>query len=205
MTSPPVRRWGDQKALLDDDEARDLLIDAAERCIVHRGDTHIRMSEVADEAAVARSTAYRYYASRDQLLLDLILRRIERAYQRWIAGLRHPRDAATSIRELVLKPVSAVGDGDPLNLALYSSQSTVLVPVLEIGADSVAAVLAHQIGPLFEAWQSDGQIYADLDLLETVQWMSATTSFLLTANWHDRPLTAQRRFVERYLVRALVR
>ena len=41
----PSRRWGDDRAILDDDEARARLLDAAARCIVRRGDTAIRMAE----------------------------------------------------------------------------------------------------------------------------------------------------------------
>lgn len=205
MTPPSrVRRWGEDKAFLDDDEARGRLLDAAERCVIHCGDTQIRMTDVADEAGVARSTAYRYFTSRDEVLLGMVLRRIEQAYGRWVSGLRRPGDATSSIRELVLKPVAAVDEGDPLNLALYSSESTALVPVLELGADQVASVMAEHVGPLFKQWKSDGLIHSDLDVRETVQWMSATTSFLLTAGWRHRPASAKRRFVDRYLIRALV-
>lgn len=204
MTSSRIRRWGEARAQLDDDVARNLLLDAAERCVIRCGGTQIRMTEVADEAGVARSTAYRYYPNRDEVLLALVLRRIERAHGRWLGALRRPTDAAASIRQLVLNPVAAVDDGDPLNLALYAGDSSALAPVLEHGAEAIAAVLAEQLGPLFAQWKTDGQIHADLDLVETVQWMSATTSFLLTAQWRRRPLSAKRRFVDRYLVRALV-
>ncbi len=171
---------------------------------MRRGDTQIRMAEVADEAGVVRSTVYRYYATRDELLLGLVLRRIETAFGRWVAGLTDPQDAASSIRELVLKPVAAVDDGDAVNDALYASDSTALVPVLELGPEAVADVVAAQVGPLFRQWKAYGQIYSDLNLRETVQWMSATTSFLLTSNWRHRPAAAKRRFVDRYLIRALV-
>ncbi|ANI39089.1 TetR family transcriptional regulator [Mycolicibacterium vaccae ATCC 25954] len=204
MTSSRIRRWGEARAQLDDDVARNLLLDAAERCVIRCGGTQIRMTEVADEAGVARSTAYRYYPNRDEVLLALVLRRIERAHGRWLGALRRPTDAAASIRQLVLNPVAAVDDGDPVNLALYAGDSSALAPVLEHGAEAIAAVLAEQLGPLFAQWKTDGQIHADLDLVETVQWMSATTSFLLTAQWRHRPLSAKRRFVDRYLVRALV-
>jgi hypothetical protein len=43
----PSRWWGDDRAILDDDEARRRLIEAASRCIVRRGNTQIRMNEVA--------------------------------------------------------------------------------------------------------------------------------------------------------------
>lgn len=161
------------------------------------------MVEVADEAAVARSTLYRYYATRDDLLLALVLRRIDRAAARWVAGLRRPRDAAASIRELVLHPVTAV-DGDPVNLALYSGDRGTLISVLDEGTDAITAVLAGHVGPLFTQWKRDGQLHPDLDLRETMQWISATTSFLLSSQWRHRAPSAHRRFVDRYLLRALL-
>ncbi|MBU9763449.1 TetR/AcrR family transcriptional regulator [Mycobacterium sp. TNTM28] len=204
MTPSHTRHWTDDRDSADDEEARSRLLDAAERCIVDRGDTQIRMTAVASDAGVARSTLYRYYASRDDLLLGLVLRRIDNAFNRWVHSLRRPRDAARSIRELVLKPVAAVSDDDPLNHALYANETSVLVPVLEAGTQSVVDVMAEHVSPLFKQWKADGQIYADLDLRETMQWMSATTSFLLTTDWRHRPVAAKRRFVDRYLIRALV-
>ncbi|WNG85478.1 TetR/AcrR family transcriptional regulator [Mycobacterium sp. ITM-2016-00317] len=204
-TSRAGRNWGDDRALLNDEEARDRLLDAAERCVIARGDTQIRMAEVADSAKVVRSTVYRYYPNRDDLLLGLILRRVDRACARWVAELRKPQHAASSIRDLVLLPVAAVDSGDPLNLALYAGESAGLATVLEAGSQSITDVVAARFGPLFTSWKDDGQVYADLDLRETVQWMSATSSFLLTASWRHRPLAAKRRFVDRYVIRALVR
>lgn len=198
------RNWGDGSALLDGEAARDRLLDAAERCVAHRGGTQIRMAEVGDEAGVVRSTVYRYFASRDALLLALILRRVDRACARWIQALRQPGDAARSIRELVLVPVAAVDSGDPINAALYAAHSVELAPVLEAGADDITDVVAGVFKPLFQQWKVDGQIHADLDLRETVQWISATTSFLLTPQWRYRPASAKRRFVDRYLLRALI-
>ncbi|MDY6995078.1 MAG: TetR/AcrR family transcriptional regulator [Actinomycetota bacterium] len=198
------RHWGAGRSLLDGDEARDRLLDAAVRCIVARGGTQIRMGEVADEAGVVRSTVYRYFPNRDDLLLALILRRVDQACSRWIGSLRKPGDAARSIRELVLAPVSAVDSGDPVNLALYGPESAPLAPVLDAGADAITDVVAAQLKPLFAQWKADGQLYSDLDLRETVQWMSATTSFLLTPHWRARPASAKRRFVDRYLLRALI-
>ncbi len=162
------------------------------------------MAEVAEEAGVVRSTVYRYYATRDDLLLGLLLRRIDSAYARWVKALHRPLNAAGSIRELVLKPVVSVDHGDPLNQALYASESAALIPVLELGAEALVDVMAEHIGPLFTEWKAEGQIYRDLNLRDTLQWMSATTSFLLTTSWRQRPVSAKRRFIDRYLVRALV-
>ena len=202
-----TRRWGPTPRRLDDEAAaRDQLLVAAGRCIVRRGDTQIRMAEVADEAGVVRSTVYRYFANRDDLLLGLVLKRLDAALARWVASLRCPDDAASSIRELILEqPLAAVEEGDALNHALYASESTALTSALAVGAEPVVDVLMKHFAPLLEGWTAGGQLHADLDIRETVHWMYATSNFLLAPSWRYRPAEIKVRFVDRYLLRALLR
>ena len=197
------RRWGDDNSLYDDAEARRRLVEAAGRCIVRRGNTEIRMADVADEAGVVRSTVYRYYASRDDLLLALVLTRVDDAVGRWVRELRRPHDAASSIRELVIKPVVSV-EGDPLNEALFAAESSALRSVLEVGAQPMLEVMERHVVPLLKGWQADGQVYADLNSRDTLYWMHNASLFLLSPLWRDRPVSTKRRFVNRYVVRALV-
>ncbi|SBS78427.1 Regulatory protein TetR (fragment) [uncultured Mycobacterium sp.] len=197
------RRWGGDRALLDDGEARQRLLESASRCIVRRGNTQIRMAEVAEEAGVVRSTVYRYFASRDDLLLALLLQRIDSALADHVAALRDPEDAAASIPELMMAPVQSVV-GDPLNEALMSSESTALTTALEIGSEQIVDVILRYYGPLFESWQANGQLQADLDLRETARWLHTASLFLVAPAWRHRTGDAKRRFVEQYLLRALV-
>jgi TetR/AcrR family transcriptional regulator len=203
MAQPASRRWGDDRALIDDDEARRLLLDAATRCIARRGNTQFRMAEVADEAGVVRSTVYRYFASRDELLLGLLLVRTDAALATFVRGLGHPQDAARSIPDLILGPLASV-DGNPLNEALFATESTAVNSAIRAGAEPVVDVLMRHYGPLLRDWQADGQLRADLDLRETVHWMNAISHFLLAPPWRQRPTAAKRTFVEQYLVRALL-
>jgi TetR/AcrR family transcriptional regulator len=197
------RRWGGDRALLDDGEARQRLLESASRCIVRRGNTQIRMAEVAEEAAVVRSTVYRYFASRDDLLLALLLLRIDNALADHVGSLPRPEDAVASIQELVLAPVQSVV-GDPLNEALMSGESTALATALEIGSEQIVDVILRHYGPLFERWQADGQLHDDLDPRETARWLHTTALFLVAPSWRHRPPAAKRQFVEQYLLRALV-
>lgn len=199
----PHRRWGDDRALVDDEEARRLLLDAAGRCIVRRGNTQIRMAEVADEAGVVRSTVYRYFASRDELVLGLLLMRIDAAQARLLKSLRSPHDAAKTIPRMLLVPVESV-TGDPLNEALFASESTALSTVLELGSDQIVELIGNHFGSLFERWQADGQMYADLDTREVARWIHTAALFLLSPPWRHRSVAAKRRFVDQFVVRALV-
>jgi TetR/AcrR family transcriptional regulator len=198
------RRWGDEQALFDDDVARRRLLDAASRCITRRGDTQIRMAEVAEEAGVVRSTVYRYFATRDQLLLALLVLRTDRAIDTVVRSLKHPRDARRSIPDLILEPIGLVA-GNALNEALFAPESTALASALELGSEAVMDVLVHHVGPLLERWQADGQLHSDLDHRETIRWMQSAWLFLLSPPWRRRSTAAKRRFAEQYLVRALVK
>src|ERR1700761_1122036 len=109
----PSRWWGDDRAILDDEEARRRILDAAGRCIVHRGDTQFRMGEVADEAGVSRSTVYRYFAGREDVLLGLILMRVDNALGDLVRSLPAPDDPVRSLPAMVLARVESV-DGNPL-------------------------------------------------------------------------------------------
>jgi TetR/AcrR family transcriptional regulator len=199
----PSRRWGDDRAILDDEEARRLLLDAARRCIVRRGDAQIRMAEVADEAGVSRSTLYRYFPGRNEVLLGLMLMRVDRALGDLVRSLRHPDDPVRSLPEMVLARVESV-EGDPLNEALFATESTAVATALEMGSQPIVELLLRHYGPLLNRWKLAGRLYDDLDPRSVVQWLHTTTLFLLAPSWRYRPAADKREFVEQFVVRALV-
>jgi AcrR family transcriptional regulator len=161
------------------------------------------MAEVADEAGVARSTVYRYFATRGELIQDLLLRRTDAALEAVVRSLRHPDDAARSIPDLILAPVGLV-EGNPLSEALFSPASRAFVSSLELSSEALVDPPMRHYGPLLERWRSEGQLHADLDLRDTVRWMNAVSLILLAPPWRERSQAAKREFLHRYLVRALV-
>jgi TetR/AcrR family transcriptional regulator len=199
----PSRRWGDDRAILDDEEARRRILDAAGRCIVRRGNTQFRMGEVADEAGVSRSTVYRYFPARDDVLLGLILMRVDNALGELVRSLPAPDDPARSVPEMVLARVESV-DGNPLNEALFAAESTALATALKKGAEPIVALLLRHYEPLLDRWKLAGRLHGDLDPRSVVQWLHTTTLFLLSPSWRYRPVADKREFVEQFVVRALV-
>ena len=199
----PSRRWGDDRAILDDEEARRRILDATGRCIVHRGNTQFRMGEVADEAGVSRSTVYRYFPGRDDVLLGLILTRVDHALGELVRSLAAPDDPVRSVPEMVLARVESV-EGDPLNEALFAAESTAVASALAKGSERIVETLLRHYQPLLDQWTSAGRLHADLDPRSVVQWLRASTLFLLAPAWRYRPVADKRQFVEQFVVRALV-
>jgi AcrR family transcriptional regulator len=199
----PSRWWGADRAILDDDEARRRILDAAGRCIVRRGNAQFRMGEVADEAGVSRSTVYRYFPGRDDVLLGLMLMRVDNALGELVRSLPAPDDPVRSVPEMVLARVESV-DGNPLNEALFAAESTGVATVLEKGSEPLVELLLRHYGPLLNRWKLAGRLHGDLDFRSVVQWLHTTTLFLLGPSWRHRPVADKREFVEQFVVRALV-
>ncbi len=199
----PSRRWGDDRAILDDEEARRRILDAAGRCIVRRGNAQFRMGEVSDEAGVSRSTVYRYFPARDDVLLGLMLMRVDHALGELVRSLPAPEDPVRSVPEMVLARVESV-NGNPLNEALFAAESTAVATALEKGSAPIVELLLRHYGPLLDRWKSAGRLYDDLDPRSVVQWLHTTTLFLLAPSWRYRKAADKREFVEQFVVRALV-
>jgi TetR/AcrR family transcriptional regulator len=187
---------------MTDDAARRIL-DAAGRCVVKRGNTQIRMSEVAYEADMVRSTVYRYFPTRDDVLLGLVLRRVDAALARLVRGLRHPEDPSRCIPRMVLEPAQSV-DGDQLNEALFASESTALTTALALGSEQLVDVVVGHYDDLFVRWQADGTMYPDLDRREVARWIHTAVLHLLSPSWRHQSRAAKQRFVDQFVVRALV-
>jgi len=196
-------RWGQGTAVNDPVQARARLIEATKRCLVARGTTRLNVEDVAKEASVARSTVYRYFRTREELLLGVIIDRIDRSIEVNIRALRHPNDAGRSMIDLIVRSIALV-KGDPINEALFADESKWLVTSLELSSEPVVDAFYVHLGPLLERWRDTGSLRADLDLRETTRWLNTIALLLLGPPWDGRSDRAKRQFLERYVVRALV-
>ena len=80
------------------DDARERILAAAERCIERHGIRKTTMDDVASEVGLSRPSVYRYFADRDDLLVELIMRHARVINER--AQSPSPGRAAFRIRSL---------------------------------------------------------------------------------------------------------
>src|SRR6478672_2222756 len=78
LTSVSKLRWGDEVPA-DVDAARQRLLDAGEACIDRYGLAKTTVEDIATEAKVSRATIYRYFDNRDELVLAVVLRSLDRS------------------------------------------------------------------------------------------------------------------------------
>src|ERR1700688_4960647 len=70
----PQRSSSQPIAVTSADDARERILAAAERCIDRHGIRKTTMDDVACEVGLSRPSVYRYFADRDDLLIELITR-----------------------------------------------------------------------------------------------------------------------------------
>jgi AcrR family transcriptional regulator len=74
MAHMPRRSPSQPTAPTTTDDARERILAAAERCIDRHGIRKTTMDDVACEVGLSRPSVYRYFADRDDLLIELITR-----------------------------------------------------------------------------------------------------------------------------------
>lgn len=163
----------------------------------------MRIEEVATEAGVSRSTVYRYFRSRDELLLAVLLDRVDTAMDVALQSLPDPYDARVTLVEVFVRGTSLI-DGDALTEALFAAGGRASGDSLPLATEPIVEAVYKRLEPLLLRWQDSGQLSADLDLWEAVRWLIAAGGAMMAPPWSSRSLPDKRVFAETYLIRALL-
>jgi AcrR family transcriptional regulator len=162
----------------------DIILDAARRCYLERGISATGMQEVADTAGVARSTVYRYFPGRDDLLVATIKGEMEQLNARLrkrLAKYPHPADQVVegmivAIKEVprrpLLRAVFASDEDSRARRAIWSSDV-----IVRFGEE----LMDHVIRPARDAGLLQDAVRAEV----LVEWVyRLLLSFLtLPSNW----------------------
>jgi AcrR family transcriptional regulator len=168
------RRWGDQ-APADSTAARLRLIEAADACIDRFGLAKTTLEDVAAEANVSRQTIYRYFADRDELLLEALLLELERAeldrsFDVPVETITTPADVGALIVESVVRTIETIRE-TPKLAQLLASEADSVRATLSGAAEALFAYHERELRPWFEMAQHAGLMRPELDLAEAAEWV----------------------------------
>jgi len=200
-------RWGDDVPSGTAD-ARARLVDAAAVCIDRFGIAKTTLDDVAAEAHVSRATVYRYIPNRDVLVLDVMLRELERSYERslhdFVDQLATTDDAAIAIVDAAAYLLATVRANPKLQLFLGSDDGGGASTVRGASAAFFAAV-ADDLRPYLTAARNAGVLRADAPLDDLAEWILRTIVSLLTVpGTRQRTPDEERDLLRTFLVPALL-
>lgn len=160
------------------------IIEAAKGCYLSEGISSTGMKEVAASAGVARSTLYRYFPSRDDLLVATIkdeMRSLNDLLQRQLASYDNPADIIVEGLILSIKEIPR----RPLLQAVFVSEQDSRARRVIWSSDVIVRfgeeIMDHVIGPAQEAGLLQDAVGPEI----LVEWVyRLLLSFLtLPSNW----------------------
>ena len=162
----------------------DIIIDAARRCYLARGISATGMQDVAATAGVARSTVYRYFPGRDDLLVATIKGEMEQLNTRLRKRLAKYPDPADQLVEGLIVAIKEV-PRRPLLRAVFASEEDSRARRALWSSDVIVRfgeeLMAHVISPARDAGLLQDAVRPEV----LVEWVyRLLLSFLtLPSNW----------------------
>lgn len=207
MTTGSPIRWGTGGRVDSESFAREQILEAARRCYEQRGVNRTTVEDVARAAKVSRTTVYRYFRNRDEVLTGVVLAdsvallaQLEHA----LAGIDDFADFLIEGMLLILREAPRI----PLYNAFLGtgSDSAALVSRLCISSEAVRELIDPVLMPRYQAARAAGHLPSAVELPPLVEWAARfLLSFMMAPGPHSQDEAALRRLLETFLRPALVR
>lgn len=184
----PERRWGDKTRLDSDEAARERLLDAAESCFERFGLRKTTIEDVAREAKVSRSTVYRYFEGRSDLLVAAYLRESEGIFDKTRRLMQQPGHFADRVVEAIMRSIDAVEAGRYLPL-MFSPDGALLASKAITASTEFHRRARATMGPFFDAAKATGEVPEGMELDDFIEWH---TRIIFSFTMLDSPIPRDR-------------
>ena len=200
-------RWGDD-APADAVAARDRLLDAAEACIDRFGLAKTTVEDIAAAAQVSRATIYRYFDNRDELVLAVVLRSLDRSggedLGTFFVGAETPEQFGAALVDAMVHLLDRLRHDPKLEVLLNRDTAGVSASISGASEALFSFVLEDWRPRMTEA-QADGLVRPELDVDELSEWLLRAVLSLLTVEGpRHHSAVDERRLLATFLVPALL-
>ena len=159
------------------DDARERILAAAERCIDRHGIRKTTMDDVACEVGLSRPSVYRYFADRDDLLIELITRHARALFGRARKPISRQGSLADQIVESVLY-IADHGRRDPLTRHVIDPDGTSLGKRM-IASGTTEMMRAEMWDPILDAALANNELPAGLARSDIHLWLGDVTMMVM--------------------------
>jgi AcrR family transcriptional regulator len=158
------------------DAVRGRLVEAAEAIVRDRGVAALRLDSVADGAGLHRSSVYRYFASKEELITAVVVQETLRMGYRVIEQLG---ESAPPERFLVEGLAMALAElaNDPLHQSLMAPSAS--EAMARVGGKALTEGLRPLVEPMFKAAAERGVLREGVTPNQAMQWLQIVASGLM--------------------------
>ena len=165
----PERRWGGKERVDDEGDARERLVDAAQVCFERLGVRRTTIDDIAREAKVSRSTVYRYFDGRGDLIVAAYMRESDAVNEKVKALMRQPGPFTERVVKTTLKSIASIQSGKYLPMML-TPEGAILTSKAVTGSSAFYESSRQTMGPFFYEAQANGEVRADITLDDFIEW-----------------------------------
>jgi AcrR family transcriptional regulator len=173
----PQRSSSQQIAPTSTDDARERILAAAERCIDRHGIRKTTMDDVACEVGLSRPSVYRYFADRDDLLIELITRHARALLGRARKSISRQSSLPDQIVQTVLYTAEH-GRHDPLTRHVIDPDGTSLGRRM-IASGTTEMMRAEMWDPILDAAVANNELPVGLPRLDIHLWLGDITKMVM--------------------------
>jgi AcrR family transcriptional regulator len=159
------------------DDARERILAAAERCIDRHGIRKTTMDDVACEVGLSRPSVYRYFADRDDLLIELITRHARSLLDRARKSIARQSRLPDQIVESVLYTAEHARR-DPLTRHVIDPDATSLGRRM-IASGTTEMMRAEMWDPVLDAALANGELPPGLPRSDIHLWLGNVTLMVM--------------------------
>jgi AcrR family transcriptional regulator len=159
------------------DDARERILAAAERCIDRHGIRKTTMDDIASEVGLSRPNVYRYFADRDDLLIELMTRHARALLGRARKSISRQRGLADQIIEGVLFTANHARR-DPLTRHIIDPDGTSLGRRM-IASGTSEMMRAEMWDHVLDAALANDELPAGLPRSDIYLWLGNVTKMVM--------------------------
>lgn len=200
-TSTAAPDWKADPAGADYDAVRDRLVDAAESLVRERGIAGLRQDAVAERAGLSRSSVYRYFDSKDDLVIAAVVRSTLRIGQQVINAIGPDAGPEEFLVRGIIDSIRALA-ADPLHQALTVPAST--RRMTDLTSTALREGVRPLVDPVFSAAETRGQLRAGVERDDVVRWLQVVSIGLMESPGLVTGLDDLERLLRLMLVPAVV-
>jgi AcrR family transcriptional regulator len=159
------------------DDARERILSATERCVDRYGLRKTTIDDVACEVGLSRPSIYRYFADRDDLLIELITRHARALINRTQKAMAHQSSLSDQIIESILY-IGELGRRDSLTRHLLDPDGTNLGRQM-IASGRTETIRAELFDPYLDAAIAKNQLPLGIPRRDAHMWLGNVVKMVM--------------------------
>ncbi len=155
---------------------RERLVDAAEAIVREKGPAALRLDSVAEAAGLHRSSVYRYFGSKEDLLTAVVSRASMRVRRKVVRKLGRDAPLERFLTEGLAMALAELVT-DPLQQSLMSPSAS--AAMARAGGKALTSGIRPMVDPVFEAAAEQGLLRPGVTAADASRWLQIVASGLL--------------------------